>query len=308
MPESQRVRQAVETAILEVLQASGPPLSAREIADQIKSAGGFSIGKKRVNQLLYGRLSAFVQRTDEYRWKLIDVEDDVAVPSEPTQHSVLSTTNGVKPKEKLAPPIPDQMQLLLRRLHLAEQIVRVLQNSETPLTQSAIAQELNNGGNDITIEEIDTCVSNILRDYVRSYDTDQYSLRETPFVVRREESTACSTSERPVEEFLFTAGHMDTPALFSFKKEKPSRHKIILNLDHPAYEMMLEVLNDFPSSGKELTTEERLQRTQAGLRLLLTAWVLYEEDLPGPRRQKARDAREDWGRWLRQMLSVTRDE
>lgn len=57
--------------------------------------------------------------------------------------------------------------------------------------------------------------------------------------------------------------------------------------------------------GHDLRCYQFSQKLCDGLKLLLMAWARYEdEQLAGPRKQAAKDARNDWGRVARSFLAL----
>lgn len=77
---------------------------------------------------------------------------------------------------------------------------------------------------------------------------------------------------------------------------------IALNVNHPAYDHLVELLqNDVDSiNGDELRS--RLMRAREGLELLLMAWARYEDEQSGFRRDRAQQSRWDWGTMAREFL------
>jgi hypothetical protein len=77
-----------------------------------------------------------------------------------------------------------------------------------------------------------------------------------------------------------------------------------LNTSHSAYKNLVEVLEEDLEGATTEDLRERLQNARDGLKLLLTAWVRYEDEQPdGRRRELAQEARTDWGRVARTFLS-----
>jgi len=75
---------------------------------------------------------------------------------------------------------------------------------------------------------------------------------------------------------------------------------IYLNTNHPAYDNLIEVLDD--DSEIDLGLEERLLRASDGLKLLLMAWARHEDESNTAIRNKLQETREDWGRVARVFL------
>jgi hypothetical protein len=78
---------------------------------------------------------------------------------------------------------------------------------------------------------------------------------------------------------------------------------IALNVNHPAYAHLVELLQDDLDSinGDELRS--RLLRAREGLELLLMAWARHEDEQSGIRRDRAQQARWDWGTMAREFLT-----
>jgi len=103
-------------------------------------------------------------------------------------------------------------------------------------------------------------------------------------------------------KYTFVEADLDTPAFFSVK---PRGGAIIvtLNTRHPAYENLVEILEEDVDGVDAETLRARLTNSLSGLKLLLMAWARYEDEQPdGRRRQAAEDSRADWGRIARQFL------
>lgn len=103
-------------------------------------------------------------------------------------------------------------------------------------------------------------------------------------------------------KYSFVEADIESHAFFTVKT-KGGKILISLNTNHPAYKNLVEVL--------ELTTDEtpiedlklRLLNASDGLKLLLMAWARYEDEQPdGVSKNKAQDARQDWGRIARKFL------
>ena len=78
---------------------------------------------------------------------------------------------------------------------------------------------------------------------------------------------------------------------------------VIINKSHPAYENLLEVLNDTINGTSVTDLKSRLDKASLGLKLLLAAWARYEDETPdGLRRDQVQEVREDWGKYAKQFL------
>lgn len=80
---------------------------------------------------------------------------------------------------------------------------------------------------------------------------------------------------------------------------------IILNKDHPAFENLLEVLDEDCADNSTSRLKERLEKASSGIKLLLAAWARYEDETPdGIRRDQVQAVREDWGKYAKHFLRL----
>ncbi|RVW05990.1 ATP-binding protein [Rhodococcus spongiicola] len=104
-------------------------------------------------------------------------------------------------------------------------------------------------------------------------------------------------------KYVFSQGTLDGGAFFNVR---PVAGEIVIkiNVDHPAYEGLVEVLENQISDGDSRDElAERLRRANRGLKLLLMAWARYEDEEALPARREAlQDIRTDWGRVASRFL------
>ena len=113
---------------------------------------------------------------------------------------------------------------------------------------------------------------------------------------------AASTVSRGIK-YRFADTALEGSAFFTVQT-KAGVIFIKLNTQHPAFDKLVDVLEeDVEGVGAE-ELRERLTNALDGLKLLLTAWARYEDELEGSRRQNAQDARNDWGRIARDFLTT----
>jgi hypothetical protein len=79
---------------------------------------------------------------------------------------------------------------------------------------------------------------------------------------------------------------------------------VTLNMDHPAYKLLLGARDpdDLPDDPEKL--KEKLQAAQGGLELLLFAWARYEDEQPNDARRQTQNIRHDWGRMAEAFLEA----
>ncbi|WP_324680896.1 ATP-binding protein [Hymenobacter sp. GOD-10R] len=103
-------------------------------------------------------------------------------------------------------------------------------------------------------------------------------------------------------KYAFADASVETAAFFSVKP-KAGVITVILNTDHPVYDKLVDILEEDVDNVDIATLKERLTNALDGLKLLLSAWARYEDELEGPRKSAAQDARADWGRIARDFLT-----
>ena len=103
-------------------------------------------------------------------------------------------------------------------------------------------------------------------------------------------------------KYTFVEANLASPAFFDVK---PRGGAVIvsLNINHPAYNHLVELLQVDVEAPDEDELRTRLVSAREGLELLLMAWARFEDEQPdGPRRSRAQEARWDWGRMAREFL------
>jgi len=105
-------------------------------------------------------------------------------------------------------------------------------------------------------------------------------------------------------KYLFTTADLYSPAFFSVR---PSGGVLVitLNISHPAYPKLVELLEESTEGSSAEDLKARLENALEGLKLLLEAWARYEDEQPdGKRKEAAQSARTDWGRVARDFLNL----
>lgn len=102
-------------------------------------------------------------------------------------------------------------------------------------------------------------------------------------------------------KYVFAEASLDSAAFFSVQP-RGGALIVTLNIRHPAYSRLVDVLErDFSDQSVE-ALKERLNNALNGLKLLLMAWARYEDEQDSIKRAYAQDARVDWGRIARRFL------
>lgn len=166
-----------------------------------------------------------------------------------------------------------------------------------------------------TAEGVATNTTNIRREQGYEGRSDQQELEMTP--VQQEKEVKAILEDLPedvqqeiIENFFgenalkyqFVKADLDSSAFFSVQL-KGGKIIIKLNVNHPAYDNLIEVLEE----GQEgVSDKERLVNASNGLKLLLMAWARLEDEELARNREMLQDVRTDWGKMAREFLR--RDE
>ena len=114
------------------------------------------------------------------------------------------------------------------------------------------------------------------------------------------EQLAAQTVDRGLK-YTFTKSSLSSPAFFDVKPRGGSVI-ISLNVDHPAYTHLVEVLQQDLEDLNKDKLKECLSNARQGLELLLMAWARYEDEKNNRQREQAQEVRWDWGRMARDFL------
>jgi hypothetical protein len=97
-------------------------------------------------------------------------------------------------------------------------------------------------------------------------------------------------------KFQFLDANVNSPAFFDVKP-RGGVIMVPLNVNHPVYSHLVEVLEKELEGASIEDLKSRLLRAKDGIKYLLMAWARYEDEMPdGARRQRATEMRWDWGR------------
>lgn len=103
-------------------------------------------------------------------------------------------------------------------------------------------------------------------------------------------------------KYSFVDAEFESSAFFSVKS-KGGKIIISLNTNHPAYQKLVEVLEETTEDSTQEELDRRLKNASEGLKLLLMAWARYEDEQPdGKLKTAVQESRQDWGRIARQFL------
>jgi hypothetical protein len=104
-------------------------------------------------------------------------------------------------------------------------------------------------------------------------------------------------------KYVFAHADIQTPAFFTVRP-KAGTIIITLNTEHPAYDKLMEIVDEDIDDASREELIDRLSRARDGLKLLLEAWARYEDTLPdGNIKDKAQEVRNDWGRMAKRFMT-----
>lgn len=129
---------------------------------------------------------------------------------------------------------------------------------------------------------------------------------ETGLSAEQAQELAAQTIEQDIK-YTFTNADLEGRTFFTVR---PVAGEIVikLNINHPAYEHLVEVLED--DADEQISPElvrDRLNRANRGLKLLLMAWARFEDEAyPEKKKADVQDLRTEWGRYAAQFLEDER--
>lgn len=201
-------------------------------------------------------------------------------------------------------------------IEICESIYRKLASLRKAVSQKQIGSRTNiDSTRNKEVEKTATDVTNLRKElgYVGSSDADEQKppeqrkieIIETLVENGIDNESAEQVAEKSIvsnSKYNFIENSFEGSAFFTVRT-KGGAINIILNKSHPAYENLLEVIDE---DCNEISTEklkERLEKASKGLKLLLAAWARYEDEThPGMRRDNITSVREDWGRYAKDFL------
>lgn len=75
-----------------------------------------------------------------------------------------------------------------------------------------------------------------------------------------------------------------------------------LNSFHPAFALLAELVPRSRGFVPVAELQEQVERLRLAVHLLIAGWIEYEHNISGACRRRVEDAREDWGREVRNLL------
>lgn len=102
-------------------------------------------------------------------------------------------------------------------------------------------------------------------------------------------------------KIVFVRTDDDSNAFFA-PKPIPGMHEVRLNINHPAYDQLIQVLDPTVEDQDAADLEKRLNRASDTLKLLLAAWTRYELEARSVSRSNIAETRREWGKMARLFL------
>jgi HSP20 family molecular chaperone IbpA len=131
-------------------------------------------------------------------------------------------------------------------------------------------------------------------------DIESSSVEESPKV-------EVSKTEHNVHLFYSVNSAGVTPAFFDIDVEGSSID-IRLNQQHLLYDDLRKALSK-PRRDNPEHLAQQLRSAQLVIDTLIKGWAMYEDEEPiGKRKQRVQNAREDWGRAVRELLQPDEDD
>jgi hypothetical protein len=107
---------------------------------------------------------------------------------------------------------------------------------------------------------------------------------------------------RSGQKYEFYKVGVETPEFFTVRPKGGSL-LIGLNTNHPAYDHLVTLLESSEEDNDVEALKRRLRKSFEALKLLLEAWARYEDELTdGVKKERAQEARLDWGRVAKQFF------
>ncbi|WP_439554014.1 ATP-binding protein [Flavobacterium macrobrachii] len=104
------------------------------------------------------------------------------------------------------------------------------------------------------------------------------------------------------DKYVLSSASLDSDAFFSVNV-KYDKVLVQLNVTHPAYKNLMEILDDNELS-LEMSLEERLKKASLGIKLLLLSWARYEDEQIGAFKDRAQQFRREWGKVARDFMDI----
>lgn len=101
-----------------------------------------------------------------------------------------------------------------------------------------------------------------------------------------------------------------SPAFFDVEP-LPNVIQVALNMNHPVYEYLYEIMRSDADSLESLEEDEireRLEKVEAAFRILLYSWARYEEEQNQGSLRQVRNTRIEWGKYAEEFFGEDDDE
>ena len=92
-----------------------------------------------------------------------------------------------------------------------------------------------------------------------------------------------------------------SPAFFDVEA-LPNLLQVALNMDHPVYSHLYEIMHPDVEELPEDEVRERLAKVTAAFRILIYSWARYEDEQIGRDQRQVRNARVEWGKYAEEFF------
>lgn len=211
-------------------------------------------------------------------------------------------------KEEDDPRVPliEICDYINRQLALIRKIIKNQNHGSRSTVTSAKNEKVEKQATEITNQRKEQgYIGRSDADEVKSPEQRKEEITETLIASGVDNKSAQIVAEHSVTHNLkynFIENAFEGSAFFTVRT-KGGAINVILNKSHPAFENLLEVLDEDCEDNSISKLKERLEKASLGIKLLLAAWARYEDETPdGPRRDQVQGVREDWGKYAKQFL------
>lgn len=223
------------------------------------------------------------------------------------KESILEFKNEMSEIHDPRGPLVDIVHLVDRRLNALRRIIKVQRkntgkrrrhDSDSAESQATEVTRTRQNEGYIGISDEDEVLPEEERTAALARDLEEGGLSG-----EQAKELAARTIEEHIK-YTFTTADLEGRTFFTVK---PVAGEIVikLNINHPAYSNLVEVLEDDPD--EDMTSAQlvqRLSQANRGLKLLLMAWARFEDEaVPNNKRESIQDIRYEWGRYAAQFLN-----
>ena len=133
------------------------------------------------------------------------------------------------------------------------------------------------------------------------------SLVEKHHMHQRDALQKIEETSRIGSRVRWLGSRQNSPAFFDVEP-LPNVIQVALNMNHPVYEYLYEIMRPDADSLEEDEIRERLEKVEAAFRILLYSWARYEEEQNQGSLRQVRNTRIEWGKYAEEFFDEDGDE